>query len=189
MDRLRDPNADPPGILLGSRLAEDLGMRVGDNIELLTDEMLPVGHTAGEAALQSVRPLRDRLLRDRRQLGVPVDRRGAEGALGGPDQPDRTQRGRSESRAGDRQGSGKGGGRPLHDHHLDGAQQATAGRAQDGAAGDHHRDQPDRTGGGAEYFHHAGDDGDGEVPRHRGADVDGRAAASRSAGSSCCRAC
>jgi lipoprotein-releasing system permease protein len=43
LDRLRDPNANPPGIILGSRLAEDLGMRVGDNIELLTDEMLPVG--------------------------------------------------------------------------------------------------------------------------------------------------
>ena len=43
VDRLRDPSANPPGILLGARLAEDLGMRVGDNIELLTDEMLPVG--------------------------------------------------------------------------------------------------------------------------------------------------
>ena len=50
VDRLRDPNADPPGIVLGSRLAEDLGMRVGDNIELLTDEMLPRGRTAREAA-------------------------------------------------------------------------------------------------------------------------------------------
>ena len=43
VDRLRDPAANPPGILLGARLAEDLGMRVGDNIELVTDEMLPVG--------------------------------------------------------------------------------------------------------------------------------------------------
>jgi lipoprotein-releasing system permease protein len=43
VDRLRDASANPPGILLGARLAEDLGMRVGDNIELLTDEMLPVG--------------------------------------------------------------------------------------------------------------------------------------------------
>ena len=43
VDRLRDAGANPPGIVLGSRLAEDLGMRVGDNIELLTDEMLPVG--------------------------------------------------------------------------------------------------------------------------------------------------
>ncbi len=42
LDRLRDPNANPPGIILGSRMAEDLGMRVGDNIELLTDEMTPV---------------------------------------------------------------------------------------------------------------------------------------------------
>jgi lipoprotein-releasing system permease protein len=43
LDRLRDPNANPPGIILGSRMAEDVGMRVGDNVELLTDEMLPVG--------------------------------------------------------------------------------------------------------------------------------------------------
>ena len=43
LDRLRDPDANPPGIILGARMAEDLGMRVGDNIELLTDEMLPVG--------------------------------------------------------------------------------------------------------------------------------------------------
>jgi lipoprotein-releasing system permease protein len=42
VDRLRDPDANPPGILLGTRLAEDLGMRVNDNIELLTDEMTPV---------------------------------------------------------------------------------------------------------------------------------------------------
>jgi lipoprotein-releasing system permease protein len=43
VDRLRDPGANPPGILLGARLAEELGMRVGDNIELTTEEMLPVG--------------------------------------------------------------------------------------------------------------------------------------------------
>jgi lipoprotein-releasing system permease protein len=42
LDRLRDPGANPPGIVLGARMAEDLGMRVGDNIELLTDEMTPV---------------------------------------------------------------------------------------------------------------------------------------------------
>ena len=74
-----------------------------------------------------------------------------------------------------RQGRGEGGGRALHHHHLDGAQQATAGRAQDGAAGDHHRDQPDRTRSRAEHFHHPGNDGDGEVPRHRRPHVDGRA--------------
>jgi lipoprotein-releasing system permease protein len=43
LDRLRDASADPPGIVLGARLADDLGMRVGDNIGLLTDEMLPIG--------------------------------------------------------------------------------------------------------------------------------------------------
>ena len=43
LDRLRDPDANPPGILLGTRMAEDLGMRVNDNVELLTDQMTPVG--------------------------------------------------------------------------------------------------------------------------------------------------
>ena len=43
VDRLRDPEANPPGILLGTRMAEDLGMRVNDNIELMTDELTPVG--------------------------------------------------------------------------------------------------------------------------------------------------
>jgi lipoprotein-releasing system permease protein len=43
LDRLRDPNASPPGIVLGSRLAEDVGMKVGDNIDLLADEMLAIG--------------------------------------------------------------------------------------------------------------------------------------------------
>ena len=42
VNRLRDASANPPGIVLGARMAEDLGMRVGDNIELLTDEMTPV---------------------------------------------------------------------------------------------------------------------------------------------------
>jgi lipoprotein-releasing system permease protein len=43
LDRLRDPGATPPGIVLGSRLADDLGMRVGDNVEFMAEEMLPVG--------------------------------------------------------------------------------------------------------------------------------------------------
>jgi lipoprotein-releasing system permease protein len=43
VDRLRDSNANWPGIILGAPLSAELGMRVGDNIELLTDEMLPVG--------------------------------------------------------------------------------------------------------------------------------------------------
>lgn len=43
VDRLRDPNADPPGILLGARLADDTGMVVGSNIEITTDELTPVG--------------------------------------------------------------------------------------------------------------------------------------------------
>jgi lipoprotein-releasing system permease protein len=43
VDRLRDPKADPPGIILGSRLAEDTGMVVDSNIEITTDELTPVG--------------------------------------------------------------------------------------------------------------------------------------------------
>jgi lipoprotein-releasing system permease protein len=43
VDRLRDPLADPPGILLGARLAEDTGMVVGSNIEITTEELTPVG--------------------------------------------------------------------------------------------------------------------------------------------------
>ena len=65
----------------------------------------------------------------------------------------------------------------LHHHHLDGAQPATAQRAR----------MTERvvtmiviglilTGGGAQHLHHAGDDGDGKIPRYRDADVDGRAA-------------
>jgi len=50
VDRLRDPDANPPGILLGTRMAEDLGMHVNDNIELLTDEMTPT----------SIRPVKRR---------------------------------------------------------------------------------------------------------------------------------
>ncbi|MDE3166940.1 MAG: ABC transporter permease, partial [Acidobacteriota bacterium] len=43
VDRLRDPNASPPGILLGSDLAADTGMVVGANVEILSDELTPVG--------------------------------------------------------------------------------------------------------------------------------------------------
>ncbi len=43
VDRLRDPNAVPPGIILGARLAEDTGMVLNANIEILTDELTPMG--------------------------------------------------------------------------------------------------------------------------------------------------
>ncbi|MBS1858857.1 MAG: ABC transporter permease [Acidobacteria bacterium] len=43
VDRLRDPNASPPGIVLGADLASDTGMVVGANVEILTDELTPVG--------------------------------------------------------------------------------------------------------------------------------------------------
>ena len=43
VDRLRDPAAVPPGIILGARLAEDTGMVLNANIEILTDELTPIG--------------------------------------------------------------------------------------------------------------------------------------------------
>ena len=43
VDRLRDPKASPPGIILGSKLAEDTGMMLDANIDIITDEMLPIG--------------------------------------------------------------------------------------------------------------------------------------------------
>src|SRR5579862_8280356 len=36
VDRLRDPHASPPGIILGSRLADDTGMMVGAIVQVLT---------------------------------------------------------------------------------------------------------------------------------------------------------
>jgi len=38
LDRLRDPNADPPGILLGSRLVEETGMILNSKIKVVSPE-------------------------------------------------------------------------------------------------------------------------------------------------------
>ena len=43
VDRLRDPEANPPGIILGSRLADDTGMMLNANIDITTDELTPYG--------------------------------------------------------------------------------------------------------------------------------------------------
>jgi lipoprotein-releasing system permease protein len=45
LDRLRDPNANPPGILLGSRLVEEAGMVLNSRIKVVTPEgkMTPYG--------------------------------------------------------------------------------------------------------------------------------------------------
>jgi lipoprotein-releasing system permease protein len=43
VDRLRDPNANPPGIILGTHLAEDTGMTLNSNIDILSDELTPMG--------------------------------------------------------------------------------------------------------------------------------------------------
>jgi lipoprotein-releasing system permease protein len=43
VERLRDPEARPPGIILGARLAEDAGMMLDANIEIAAEELTPVG--------------------------------------------------------------------------------------------------------------------------------------------------
>jgi lipoprotein-releasing system permease protein len=43
VDCLRDANANPPGIILGSGLAEDTGMTLNSNIDVVTTEMTPFG--------------------------------------------------------------------------------------------------------------------------------------------------
>jgi len=43
VDRLRDPNASPPGIILGSKLALDAGMVMDSNIDIIVDEPTPAG--------------------------------------------------------------------------------------------------------------------------------------------------
>ena len=43
VDRLRDANASPPGIILGSKLAEDTGMMLDSNVDILAEEILPIG--------------------------------------------------------------------------------------------------------------------------------------------------
>ncbi len=49
MDRLRDPDANPPGILLGSRLVERTGMVLNSNVDLVTPqgELTPFGVRPG----------------------------------------------------------------------------------------------------------------------------------------------
>ena len=43
VERLRDPEASPPGIILGSKLADDTGMMVNANVDITTEELTPVG--------------------------------------------------------------------------------------------------------------------------------------------------
>src|SRR5215469_2529885 len=38
VDSLRDPHADPPGIIIGTKLMEDAGLRVGIPIQVLTPQ-------------------------------------------------------------------------------------------------------------------------------------------------------
>jgi lipoprotein-releasing system permease protein len=46
MDRLRNPDAVPPGIVLGSRIVENTGMTLGSNVEVATEELTPIGPRA-----------------------------------------------------------------------------------------------------------------------------------------------
>ena len=48
LDRLRDPAASPPGIVLGSRLAEDIGMLVNSRVDVVSPqgELTPFGPRA-----------------------------------------------------------------------------------------------------------------------------------------------
>jgi lipoprotein-releasing system permease protein len=43
LDRLRDPQASPPGIILGTRYVEDTGMTVNSNVALVVNELTPFG--------------------------------------------------------------------------------------------------------------------------------------------------
>ena len=46
LDRLRDPGANPPGVLLGARLVEDTGMTLNSNIRVVSPqggELTPIG--------------------------------------------------------------------------------------------------------------------------------------------------
>jgi lipoprotein-releasing system permease protein len=173
------PDGGVPGIILGARLAEDIGM--------LLNSMVSVTSPQGELTPFGPRPS----IRRFRVVGIfesgfyEIDDRWAYTSLPAAQQalslqdvvnqievklddlnraPEVARNDREDRRA------------EVRHHHLDGAQPATAERAQDGESGDggHHR--ADRTGGRVEHTDHAGDDGDGKVPRHRGADVDGRAA-------------
>jgi lipoprotein-releasing system permease protein len=40
---LRNPDANPPGIVLGTRMVENTGMTLGSNVEVLTEELTPMG--------------------------------------------------------------------------------------------------------------------------------------------------
>ena len=43
VDRLRDPAADPPGIILGSAMVQETGMTLNSNVDVVSKEVLPVG--------------------------------------------------------------------------------------------------------------------------------------------------
>jgi hypothetical protein len=105
LDRCATPDASPPGIVLGSRWRKTGHARGGQHrcsAERRNDARFgPHGRrSAASRCAAFSKPASTRSTTTGRYL----DRRRAEGALGGPDQPDRAERGRSEPRAGDRRG-------------------------------------------------------------------------------------
>jgi lipoprotein-releasing system permease protein len=54
LDRLRDPNASPPGIILGARLVEDTGMAVNTRIKVVS----PEGELTPYGVMPNIRPFR-----------------------------------------------------------------------------------------------------------------------------------
>jgi len=55
IDRLRDPAANPPGIIVGSKLAEDTGIALNSNINIITEELAgPLGVRATTRRFKAV---------------------------------------------------------------------------------------------------------------------------------------
>jgi lipoprotein-releasing system permease protein len=56
LERLRDPNANPPGIILGSKLAEDTGVTLNSNINVICSdcELTPLGPRAATRRFKAV---------------------------------------------------------------------------------------------------------------------------------------
>ena len=179
LDRLRDAGANPPGIVLGSDLVTDTGMVLNSIINVVSPqgELTPFGPRPAIRRFRVVGIFKTGFFEvDDKWAFTAIHAEQRMLSIAQPGEPDRNQRGRFEPRAGNRAGSGEDGGPDLHHHHLDGAQPSAAERAEHGARGHHYHHRADRAGGGAQYLHHAGDDGDGKVPGYRRADVDGGAA-------------
>ena len=56
LDRLRDPQANPPGLIVGSKLAEDAGITIDTNVNVICSdcELLPTGPRAATRRFKAV---------------------------------------------------------------------------------------------------------------------------------------